>query len=160
MTLSSRRAINVGPLLLLATVITVAIVAGAVLYVQPLGPAGASSSSSTTLSTSTSGSSQDLAIAGKVSVVICKEPAIMNASACNPPPDFYSSRQLVLTQSPSNPFSLPLNSDGSFTGRVPAGTYQVSITQCDFLGCNLPRPGNITVAASQDRNYSICFNCR
>jgi hypothetical protein len=141
----------------------VALLSGALIYGQTVGVSSVASSTSTqssvTSSSSPSAPSSNLTITGKVMIVICKEPVIVNASQCNGPPDVYSSRQLTLTPAPGSSFDLALAQDGSFVGQVPAGNYQVGITPCDFLGCSLPKPMNITVAADLDRNYSICFNC-
>lgn len=150
----------------LLSVIGVALVgllSGAIIYGQMIGGSGSGSSITSASSVASSSVSSTpeptLMITGKVAIVLCKEPAIINASQCKGPPDMYSSRQLVLTTAFDISYNLQLNSDGSFTGQVPAATYQISITSCDFLGCNLPKPITIAVAADQDRNYSICFNC-
>ncbi|MDA4118094.1 MAG: hypothetical protein OK455_07100 [Thaumarchaeota archaeon] len=120
-----------------------------------------STSVSSSISSSTSnGPGEGLTITGKVTIVLCPEPAIVNASQCNGSPDLYSSRMLVLTSGQGSPAMIALNADGSFTAVVPAGTYQVSIKSCDFSGCNLPIPGSIVVATSQGGDYSICFNCK
>jgi len=144
-------------------VILMALVSGAFIYGQMVGASGADSSTSnqsTVTSTSpSSASSSNLTITGKVTIVICKEPAIVNGSQCNGPPDLYSSRQLILTPAPGSSVSLALAQDGSFVGQFPAGSYQIGITPCDFLGCSLPKPMSIVVAADHDSNYSICFNC-
>jgi hypothetical protein len=120
-----------------------------------------SSSVLSSISSSTSnGPNEGLTITGKVTIVLCPEPAIVNASQCKGAPDLYSSRMLVLTSGEGSPAMIALNTDGSFTAVVPAGTYQVSIESCDFSGCNLPIPGSIVVATSQGGDYSICFNCK
>jgi hypothetical protein len=98
-------------------------------------------------------------IVGKVSIVLCPEPAVVNSSACKAPPEMYSTRQLVLTSSTGSVVSLPLNPDGTFVGQVPPGSYQVGISNCNFLGCNLPVPATISVAMNATSAYSICFNC-
>src|SRR6266480_3861377 len=98
------------------------------------------------------------AVVGKVSIVLCPEPAVVNASSCKVPPDMYSTRQLVLTASGGGVVNIPLNPDGTFTAQVPAGSYQVSISNCNFLGCDLPTPSSISVVTSTT-TVTVCFNC-
>src|SRR5438046_998095 len=98
-------------------------------------------------------------IVGRVSIVRCPEPAVVNSSACKAPPEMYSTRQLVLTSSTGSVVSLPLNPDGTFAGQLPTGSYQVAISSCNFLGCDLPVPATISVATNSTSSYSVCFNC-
>jgi hypothetical protein len=97
-------------------------------------------------------------ISGKVTIVLCPEPAVVNASLCKVPPDMYSTRQLVLTASSGGVVNIPLNPDGTFTAQIPTGTYQVSISNCNFLGCDLPSPSSISLSASTT-TVTVCFNC-
>ena len=113
------------PVIILAAVIASALVAAFAL--SCLGGAPHITSSPTTGT-----------IVGKV--LLFSEPAVVNSSACKAPPEMYSSRQLVLTSSTGTVVSLPLNQDGAFVGQLPAGSYQVAISNCNFLGCNLPMP--------------------
>ena len=118
--------------------------------------------------TSTSGkTSQTLLIAtqtglgvvvGKVTIVLCPEPAVVNVSSCQVPRDMYSTRQLVLTASSGGAVNIPLNPDGTFTAQIPPGSYQVSISNCDFLGCDLPTPSSISLVTSST-TVTVCFNC-
>ena|SRR5437879_3287918 len=98
-------------------------------------------------------------IVGKISIVLCPEPAVVNSSACQAPPQMYSTRQLVLTSPTGSVFNLPLNSDGTFAGKLPPGQYQVAISNCNFLGCNLPMPATISVVTNSTSSYFVCFNC-
>ena len=98
-------------------------------------------------------------IVGKVSIVLCPEPAVANSSACKTPPEMYSTRELVLTSSTGTVVSFPLNPDGTFVGQLQPGSYQVAISNCNFLGCNLPVPATISVATNSTASYSVCFNC-
>jgi hypothetical protein len=120
-----------------------------------------------TVTTSSGKTSQTLLIAtqtglgvvgGKVTIVLCPEPAVVNASLCKVPPDMYSTRQLVLTASSGGVVNIPLNPDGTFTAQIPTGTYQVSISNCNFLGCDLPSPSSISLSASTT-TVTVCFNC-
>ena len=98
-------------------------------------------------------------IVGKASIVLCPEPAVVNSSACKAPPEMYAMRQIVLTSSTGTVVSLPLNPDGTFVGQLPPGSYHVAISNCNFLGCNLPMPATISVATNSTSSYSVCFNC-
>jgi hypothetical protein len=97
-------------------------------------------------------------VVGKVTIVLCPEPAVVNATSCQVTPDMYSTRQLVLTASGGGVVNIPLNPDGTFSAQVPPGSYQVSISSCNFLGCNLPTPSSISLVTSTT-TVSVCFNC-
>jgi hypothetical protein len=98
-------------------------------------------------------------VIGKVTIVLCPEPAVVNPSSCQPPSTMYSTRQLVLTSSSGIVVNVPLNPDGTFTAQVPTGAYQVSISSCDFLGCDLPTPSSISIVTTSTSSLSVCFNC-
>ena len=134
------------PLIVLAAVVASTLVAGFVL-------SGLGGTPGRTLAPTTG------TIVGKVSIVLCPEPAVVNSSACKAPPEMYSTRQLVLTSSTGTVVSLPLNPDGAFVGELPPGSYQVAISNCNFLGCDLPMPATISVATNSTSSYSVCFNC-
>ena len=135
------------PVIILAAVVASTLVAAFVLS----GPSGAPSGRTLAPTTGT--------IVGKVSIVLCPEPAVVNSSACKAPPGMYSTRQLVLTSSTGTVVALPLNPDGTFIGQLPPGAYQVAISNCNFLGCNLPVPATISVATNSTSSYYVCFNC-
>ena len=68
------------------------------------------------------------------------------------PPGTYSSRSIVLKPWLGETIYVPLNEDGFFHAEAKAGTYQVTLSDCVFLGCSssLPRtvvvkPGETTV---------------
>ena len=98
-------------------------------------------------------------IVGRVSIVLCPEPAVVNSSACKAPPGMYSTRQLVLTSSTGTVVALPLNLNGTFVGQLPPGSYHVAISNCNFLGCDRPLPATISVATNSTSSYYVCFNC-
>jgi hypothetical protein len=98
-------------------------------------------------------------IMGKVSIILCPEPAVVNPASCQPPSTMYSTRQLVLTSSSGVVVNVPLNPDGTFTMQVAPGAYQVSISKCDFLGCDRPTPTSISVVTTATSSLSVCFNC-
>ena len=63
---------------------------------------------------------------------------------CDPPAGTpYAVRDLVLQQPGGVRIEIPLDDDGSFSVEVPAGTYTVHLTDCNFLGCAtaFPQPG-------------------
>jgi len=68
------------------------------------------------------------------------------------PPGTYSSRSLILKPWLGKTVYVPLDEDGFFHAEVNAGSYQVTLSNCTFLGCSssLPRtvevkPGETTV---------------
>lgn len=61
------------------------------------------------------------------------------------PVDTYSSRELLLRQQGNEPIRIRLGSDGSYSAVLPAGTYQVDLTDCNFLGCSRVFPKGVTV---------------
>jgi len=97
-------------------------------------------------------------VTGKVTIVLCPEPAVVNPSSCQVTPDMYSTRQLVLTASDGGVANVSLNQDGTFTAQLPPGSYRVSISNCNFLGCDLPTPSSISVVTSTT-TVTVCFNC-
>src|SRR2546427_78993 len=103
------------PVIILAAVVASTLVAAFVL-------SGASGAPGRTLAPITG------TVVGKLSIVLCPEPAVVNSSACKAPPEMYSTRQLVLTSSTGTVVSLPLNPDGTFVGQLPPGSYQVAIS--------------------------------
>ena len=134
------------PVIILAAVVASTLVAAFAL-------SGLTGTPRTTLAPSTG------TIVGKVSIVLCPEPAVVNSTACKTPPEMYSTRQLVLTSSTGTAVSLPLDPDGTFAGQLPPGAYHVAISNCNFLGCNLPVPATISVATNSTSSYYVCFNC-
>jgi len=85
------------------------------------------------------------AIAGKVTI----GPLCPVEPCTNPPPEIYSSRQLVLQPDSGNSRFVPLNPDGTFQATMPAGTYTVNMTDCSFLGCTYSMPITITIRPNE-----------
>jgi hypothetical protein len=74
---------------------------------------------------------------------------------CHSTENPYNSRSLVLTSGSTNLF-VPLQSDGSFYANVTSGLYQVTLTNCVFLGChNLPVTVNVAPGATARLNITI-----
>jgi hypothetical protein len=68
------------------------------------------------------------------------------------PPGTYSSRSIILKPWLGKTMYVPLDEDGVFHAEVKAGSYQVTLSDCVFLGCasSLPRtvvvkPGETTI---------------
>mgnify|MGYP003395992807 FL=1 len=79
----------------------------------------------------------------------CKTPIINNP---------YSSRQLMLTPKAGTTGSVTyvkLNDDGSFKSDVPTGDYELTLTDCTFLGCSRSLPENITIEANTTTTVNI-----
>ena len=73
-----------------------------------------------------------------------------------PQTDPYSSRKVVLTpESGGSPIYLDLDSAGNFSGNIMAGTYEVTITDCDFLGCRYSLPKIVTIEGSKTTKIDI-----
>lgn len=76
----------------------------------------------------------------------------------NPPPDIYSSRQLILHPQYGQQILIPLRADGSFQAKVRAGTYTVDLTNCTFLGCKNSLPLTVTIEGSQTTILNISID--
>lgn len=78
---------------------------------------------------------------------------------CPPPPDTYSSRQLILQPTVGGRrISIKLRPDGAFQAKVDVGTYSVDLTKCTWLGCkppNLPRTVTIKPNLTTTLNINI-----
>jgi hypothetical protein len=75
-------------------------------------------------------------------------------------PDVYSSHQIVLTPTGGGrPIDLPIyikiNSDGTFRAEVPESNYELTITNCTYLGCRYELPKLIRIEANQTLNVDI-----
>ena len=90
-------------------------------------------------------------IAGKVSI----GPLCPVEPCPGPTPDPYSSRQVVMQAQGKAAIYLPLNSDGTFQGEVPAGTYSVTITDCQFMGCRYGLPKTVVMEANKTTSVEI-----
>ncbi len=76
----------------------------------------------------------------------------------NPRPDVYSSRSLALQPASGQPTYVSLNADGSFKSAVRAGTYSVSLTSCDFMGCRYALPKTVVVRAGEATPLEISID--
>ena len=73
----------------------------------------------------------------------------------DPIPDVYSSRSLLLESGAGKRTEVPLMPGGWFKLPVEAGTYGVTLSNCDFLGCRSALPQRITVVADQVTELTI-----
>ena len=74
----------------------------------------------------------------------------------SPVVDPYSSRALVITsEAPISEVTVPLRQDGSFSAVVPALTYEVNLTDCDFLGCSQALPIIVIVEPGETTTITI-----
>ncbi len=73
----------------------------------------------------------------------------------NPQPDVYSSRALILQPATGKTVSIQLNADGSFKAAVDAGTYSVTLSNCEFMGCKRVLPKTVIVNPSQVASLEI-----
>lgn len=80
------------------------------------------------------------------------------------PEDIYSSRRIILNPNPpvggggrpvDLPFYIALNTDGTFSEEIPEGNYELTITDCAFLGCRYEFPKPIRVDANKTLTLSI-----
>lgn len=85
-------------------------------------------------------------LVGKISIgPLCPvEPC--PASVPNP----YTSRMIVLKPAEGGQeISVKMNANGEFTAQVAAGNYQLTITNCDYLGCSRVLPKKIAIEANR-----------
>lgn len=76
-------------------------------------------------------------------------------SGCPPPPGTYTSRRLVLQPSLGKKVLVSLNETGYFEARVAVGTYEVTLTNCTFLGCSRALPVTVVVKRNQISTVDI-----
>ncbi len=69
--------------------------------------------------------------------------------------DLYASRELLVRKQDRPPIRVPLEPDGSFAALLPAGLYEVDVTDCDFLGCSFALPLTITIEDGQTITLEI-----
>jgi len=69
----------------------------------------------------------------------------------HPPPAVYTSRRIVL-EGPQT-LEIPMNGTGYFHATVEAGTYQLTMTNCTFLGC--PRVLPMTVRVDPGKTTTL-----
>ncbi len=63
----------------------------------------------------------------------------------HPPPEVYTSRRIILTAPLLPRVEIPMNGTGYFSADVRAGTYQLTMTNCTFLGCSRVLPETVTI---------------
>lgn len=135
----------------LISVVAIAALVGGVWYVRhdnadvTLSP---TSIVSPYLSGSPGPSSGDMGVlTGKVAIgPLCPvEPCRADSSGV------YLSRRITLTLpgGTSPVIMITLAADGSFYATVPAGTYQMNLTNCTYLGCSRVVPRTVTIASGQ-----------
>jgi hypothetical protein len=90
-------------------------------------------------------------IAGKVSI----GPLCPVEPCPGPTPDVYSSRSLLLRAKESPELQVPLSTDGTFSATVPAGVYEVTLSDCTFLGCQHALPRTVVVKAGEESLIDI-----
>jgi hypothetical protein len=92
-------------------------------------------------------------IAGKVTIgPFCP---VVPQSGCPPPPGTYTTRQVVLTSELGDQQRIPLNETGYFNARVKVGTYELSLTNCTYLGCEFTLPMMVEITPNQTTKVSI-----
>ncbi len=67
----------------------------------------------------------------------------------NPAPDVYSSRVLILQNESGQAMKVALNADGSFKTAVTPGTYTVTLSNCQYMGCSRSLPKTVTIGPNQ-----------
>jgi hypothetical protein len=70
---------------------------------------------------------------------------VESSSGSTVPPGTYSSRSIVLKPWLGETIYVPLNEDGFFHAEVKAGSYQVTLSDCVFLGCSSSLPRDVVV---------------
>jgi hypothetical protein len=73
----------------------------------------------------------------------------------HPPPEVYTSRRIVLEGSYLQRVEIPMNGTGYFRATVEAGTYQLTMTNCTFLGCSRVLPMKVRVDPGQITKLQI-----
>jgi hypothetical protein len=67
----------------------------------------------------------------------------------HPPPEVYTSRQIIL-EGPLLPRTeIPINGTGYFRAEVRSGTYTLTMSDCSFLGCSRVFPMTVTINPGQ-----------
>jgi len=71
------------------------------------------------------------------------------------PPNPYTSRQIILKPKFSSAIYVNLESNGSFRADIPIGTYTVSLSDCDFLGCQYNPPQTVSIRSGEISEINI-----
>lgn len=69
--------------------------------------------------------------------------------------DLFSSKQIILQAGGKTIRIKNLATDGSFSASVPAGTYQLSLSSCEWLGCREALPKTVTIQANKTTEVII-----
>src|SRR3972149_2229878 len=90
-------------------------------------------------------------VAGRVSVgPLCP------VEPCDADPLDFSSNQIILESNSGQKTTGDLTSDGSFSvANLAPGTYQVTLKDCDWLGCAAELPQTVTVRAGEITELTI-----
>ena len=67
----------------------------------------------------------------------------------------YSSRSIILEPLLGKTIFIPLNETGFFRAEVKAGSYQATISNCVFLGCDSSLPVKVVIKAGETTVLSI-----
>ncbi len=73
----------------------------------------------------------------------------------HPPPEVYTSRMIVLEGPYLQRVEIPMNGTGYFRATVEAGTYQLTMTNCTFLGCSRVLPMTVHIIPGQITELQI-----
>ena len=71
------------------------------------------------------------------------------------PPGTYSSRSVILTSRHGVPTYIHLGEDGRFRAEVSTGVYQVTVSNCIFLGCKSSLPVTVTIVSGETAVLNI-----
>jgi hypothetical protein len=94
------------------------------------------------------------------------EPVCMANSTTGPAPSQYSSIEAVVTSQPSGQnatFPVSWLSDscsvsGSFTASLPPGSYSLSLSSCQWMGCGSALPESFTISAGQTSSVQVSID--
>ena len=68
----------------------------------------------------------------------------------------YISRQIILTpKNGKTPFYLKIDKDGGFNDDIPAGSYELTLSDCVFMGCRYALPKIVVVEAGKTMSVDI-----
>jgi hypothetical protein len=83
-------------------------------------------------------------VTGKVSIgPLCP------VEPCTNPNNPYTGLTVVISDAGAVVRSVDVTDDGSYSANVPAGTYDVDLQPCEWLGCRSSLPERVTVKADQ-----------
>jgi len=73
----------------------------------------------------------------------------------SPPPEVYTSREIILEGTLLPRIEIPMNGTGFFTAEVRTGTYSLDMSNCTFLGCSRVLPMTVTVKQGETTTLQI-----